>query len=117
LVIANLKWSLFVAATKKKFRKTLDWDPYYQVLEDKPSFSERLSGYAAIGHQRMASADFQEFCDRHLSHLDEIAADFFHSDAAKQAIRSKVATLYPSHEVESFTELFFERVKASYRPV
>ena len=117
LVIANLKWSLFVAATKKKFRKTLDWDPYYKVLEEKSDASDRLRGYAAIGHERMATAEFQEFCGRHLSHLDQIAAEFFHSDQAKQAIRLKVATLFPAHEVESFTELFFERVKAWYRTV
>lgn len=115
LVTANLRWSLYLATTKKKFRKTLDWDPYYDVLATKATFAERLAGYAEIGHQRMETAEFQEFCDRHLPHLDQVAQEFFHSDHAKHAIRLKVAALFPAHEVEAFTELFFERVQASYR--
>ncbi len=115
LVTANLKWAIYLAATKKKFRKTLDWDPYYEVLEQKTTLEDRLAGYAAIGHQRMETAAFQEFCQRHLGHLDSVAAEFFHSPVAHEAIRLKVQALYPEHEVEVFTDLFCERVKSWYR--
>jgi hypothetical protein len=111
LVMANLRWSIFLAATKKKFRKTLDWDPYYQVLGQHSEFSQRLSGYAAIGHERLATTEFQEFCATHLGHLEQVAAEFFASDRAREAIRLKVEALFPHHEVEEFTELFFNRVQ------
>ena len=71
---------------------------------------ERVRAFAAIGHQRMETERFHEFCQRHLAHLDDVALEFFTSDAARNAVRAKVASLYPPHEVESFTELFWERI-------
>lgn len=111
LVMANLRWSIYVAATKKKFRKTLDWEPYYDVLARESTFDKRLQGYAAIGHQRMETEAFQDFCQRHLGHLDQIAREFFASEDAYRAIRLKVEALYPPHEIDAFTQLFFERVQ------
>ncbi len=111
LVIANVKWSLYVAATKKKFRKTLDWEPYYDVCERYQTFSERLAGYARIGHQRLETEAFQEFCATSLRHVDEVAWEFFGSEAARRAVRLKVEALFPAHEVEQFTELFWQRIQ------
>ena len=56
-------------------------------------------------------AEFEEFCDRHLAHLDAVAAEFFASPTARDAVRKKVAALYPPHEVEQFTELFVGRIR------
>ncbi|HMP80778.1 MAG TPA: hypothetical protein PKD54_15090 [Pirellulaceae bacterium] len=112
LVIANVKWSLYVAATKKKFRKTLDWEPYYQVMQQTDSFVDRLAGYARIGNERMETETFHEFCATHLAHVDEVAWEFFGSESARQAVRLKVEALFPSHEVEQFTELFWQRIQA-----
>jgi hypothetical protein len=60
----------------------------------------------------MEADRFQEFCDRHLAHLDEVAWEFFGTDDAKEAVRKKVTALYPKEEVEEFTELFFQRIQA-----
>jgi len=48
LVIANLRWSLFVAATRRKMRKSLDWDPFYKVAREDLPYREKLAAYAAI---------------------------------------------------------------------
>ena len=45
-------------------------------------------------------------------HLDEVAWEFFGTDVAKDAVRQKVAALFPAHEVEQFTELFWTRIQA-----
>lgn len=111
LVIANVKWSLYVAATKKRFRKTLDWEPFYEVLGQSGKLEERLSGYARIGNDRMETSAFQEFCATELAHVDEVAWEFFGSDVARQAIKLKVEALYPPHEVDSFTDLFWQRIQ------
>lgn len=110
LVMANLRWSLFVAATKKRFRKTLDWDPYYDVLAKESTLEGRLAGYAKIGHERMETAAFEAFCQEHLGQLETVSRMFFASEGGREAIRLKVASLFPEHEVESFTQLFFDRV-------
>ena len=112
LVKANLRWSIFCAVTKKKFRRTLDWDPFYEIAATDAPYREKLRQYAAIADQRFETARFEEFCAKHLPHLDEVAWEFFGTDTAKQAFRAKVTALYPKHEVEQFTELFWRRVQA-----
>lgn len=112
LVMANLKWAIYIATTKKPFRKNLDWSPYYTALDQHSDAASRLEAYAEIGHARMETNKFEAFCAEHLGHLDAVARDFFKSDEARVAIRSKVAALFPDHEVEKFTELFWNRVQS-----
>ena len=111
IVTSNIKWSIFCATVKRKMPKTLDWDPYYEILEQDLPFRERLSAYAAIGHQRMETDRFNEFCDENFGNLDEVTAEFFTTDRAKDAVRQKVASLFPEHEVDSFTDLFWDRIQ------
>lgn len=111
LVKAYVRWSVFCAATKRPMRKNLDWAPFYEVAESDRSYEEKLDAYAAIAHARFETERFEEFCATHLSHLDEVAYEFFGTDEAKRAVREKVAALFPAHEVEPFTELFWGRVQ------
>ena len=111
LVKANLRWSLFVVATKRRMRRTSDWDPFYEIAGRDVPFEEKLRAYGELAARRFDSEAFEEFCAAHLSHLDEVAWEFFGSDAAKHAVRVKVESLYPAHEVESFTELFWSRIQ------
>ncbi len=112
LVKANLRWSIFCAVTKKPFRKNLDWAPFYAIAEQNLPYREKLRAYAAIAEERFEAARFEEFCAKHLPHLDEVAWEFFGTEDAKSAFRAKVAALYPKHEIEQFTELFWRRVQA-----
>jgi hypothetical protein len=111
LVKSYLQWSIFVAATGKKMRKTLDWDPFYEVAAKELSYDEKLDAYARIADERFETARFEEFCQKHLGHLDEVLVEFFATPAAKDAVRQKVAALFPAHEVEPFTELFWKRIQ------
>ncbi|MEM8855850.1 MAG: hypothetical protein AAGD34_19260, partial [Pseudomonadota bacterium] len=90
LIKANLRWSIFCAATDRAMRKTLDWQPYFDVADKDLSPRERLSAYAAIAHERFETEKFRDFCRTHLGHLDELAYDFFGSDTMRDAIRQKV---------------------------
>jgi hypothetical protein len=113
LVKANLRWSIFCAVTKRPFRKNLDWTPFYEIAAQREvPYRERLRAYAAVAAERFDSARFWEFCERHLPHLDEVAWEFFGTDAAREAVHKKVAALYPEQKVEPFTNLFWERVQA-----
>ncbi len=111
VVLAQMRWALFCAATRRRMRRTLDWDPFYRARERASTFEERLEAYAAIADQHFETDRFREFCARHLPHLDEVALEFFGTDVAKDAVRQKVRALFPAHEVESFTELFWSRVQ------
>jgi hypothetical protein len=107
IVLSQLRWAVFCATTKKPMRKTLDWEPYFKVRRKDLPYRERLRAYAAIADERLETERFREFCDRHLSHLDEVALDFFATDAARQAVCKKVEAMFPPHEVERFVEHFW----------
>lgn len=111
LIKANLRWSLFCAATDRPMRKNMDWAPFYKIADRDISPREKLSEYAKIAHKRFETEKFRTFCRKQLGHLDELAYDFFGSPVMRDAIHQKVANLFPPHEVEEFTELFWGRVQ------
>jgi len=111
LVKAYLKWAIFCAATRRQVRPTLDWEIFFAIARRELPLREKLAAYARVARERLDAERFAEFCDRHLQHLDEVAAGFFASAEAREAIRQKVAMLYPAHEVEPFTELFYSRIQ------
>lgn len=111
MVKSYIRWSTFVAATKKKMRKNLDWEPFYAIAKLDLPFEEKLDRYAAIADERFETARFEEWTAKNLAHLDEVAWEFFATNECRDAIRQKVAALFPAHEVEQFTELFYNRVQ------
>jgi hypothetical protein len=111
LVKANLRWSIFCAATKRKMRQNLDWEPYFDAADEKLPYRERLRATGAVAERHFDVARFEEFCARHLPHLDEVTWEFFGTDRAREAVRLKVEALFPAHEVERFTELFWSRIQ------
>jgi hypothetical protein len=111
LVMANLRWSLFCAATDRPMRLTHDWAPYFEIADSDLPYREKLRGYAALAHKKFDTAKFEAFCAKHLPHLDSVTREFFTTDTAKDAVRRKVAALYPAHEVETFTDVFWDRIQ------
>ncbi len=111
LIKANLRWSIFCAATDRTMRRNLDWAPFYAVADRDIPYREKLSEYAKIAHERFETEKFREFCRKDLGHLDELAYEFFGSDVMRDAIRRKVTALFPAHEIDEFTELFWQRVQ------
>ncbi len=112
VVMANVRWSLYCAVTNRKMRRTLDWDPFYEVAKKDLPYRDKLRAYAKIANERFETAQFEEFCGTHLANLDEIAWEFFGTQTAKDAVRKKVTALFPPAEVEQFTELFWNRIGA-----
>lgn len=112
LIKANLRWSIFCAATRRRMRFNLDWPEYFAAADRDAPFNDKLAAYAAMARERLEAERFETFCDEHLAHLDEVAHEFFGSDTLRDAVRQKVEALFPAHEVESFTELFCERIEA-----
>ena len=112
LVMANIRWALFCAVTKRPFRRTLDWEPFYAIAKQDLPYRDKLRGYAKVAAERFDTQAFEAFCAKHLAHLDGVALEFFATPVARDAVRKKVAALFPAHEVEMFTELFWRRIQA-----
>ena len=115
LIKANVRWSVYCAATRRSKKANLNFQPYFDIAERGLPWRERLRAYGDQARRDFSADDFDEFCERHLAHLDEVADNFFASDAARDAVHKKVVALYPEHEHEKFTEFFWSRIQQARR--
>jgi hypothetical protein len=115
MIKANIRWSVFVAATGRPMRSNLDWRPFFEAARaasrEGMDLRERLASYAALANRHFETERFSDFCSKHLGHLDEVAWEFFASEVARDAVRQKVVALFPPHEVDEFTDLFWDRIQ------
>lgn len=111
LIKANLRWSIFCAATDRRMNTDLDWHEYFTIADQDIPFEEKLAGYVKLARRRFDVDAFEDFCATHLRQLDEVANEFFASEVMHDAIRQKVTSLFPADEIEAFTELFWGRVQ------
>jgi hypothetical protein len=111
LIKANLRWAIFCAATRRRVRHNLDWEPFFEIAAEDLPYHDKLRRYALLARQILDADGFGEFCERHLGHLDAVADEFFGTEQARDAVRQKVTALFPAHEVDEFTELFYGRIQ------
>ncbi|MGB5163664.1 MAG: hypothetical protein WBN09_04890 [Woeseiaceae bacterium] len=111
LIKANLRWSIFCAATKRRPNTDLNWREYFEIADQDIPFDEKLAAYVKIARQRFNVDEFEAFCEQHLGHLDEVADAYFGTEGVRDAIREKVEALYPEHEIDEFTQLFWDRIQ------
>ena len=111
LIKANLRWSIFCATTGRSMKTNLDWHEYFAIADQDIPFEEKLPAYVKLARRHFDVDAFEGFCATHLSQLDEVADEFFASETVHDAIKQKVESLFPAHEVEKFTELFWNRVQ------
>ena len=53
LVAANLRWSIFCAATKRRMRVDLEWTPYFEIANTPAPYEDKLAAYAAIAQRAL----------------------------------------------------------------
>jgi hypothetical protein len=111
LIKSNIRWSVFCAATDRSMHANLNWGDYFAIAEKDLPFEDKLDQYAKLAEDYFRVEEFEAFCEKHLGHLDEVAHTFFGSDVVRDAIRQKVEALYPEHEWDEFTELFWNRIQ------
>ncbi len=112
VVLAKIRWTLFCAATERRMRRNLDWEPFYELARAEAPFPEKLAGYAALAAERFEAAAFEDFCSEQLGDLEAVGREYLRSAHAREAVRAEVASGYPADEVEEFTELFWSRIQA-----
>lgn len=107
LVKSKIRWSLFCAATNRKMDLNPRWEPFFKVARTDMPYRDKLAAYGDIARKRLDAERFEDFCDKHLGNLDEVALEYFGNDQARDIVRNKVSALFPAHEVEKFTEHFW----------
>jgi hypothetical protein len=112
VVLANLKWAIYCAATRRPMRMNLDWAPFFEIAAQDLPYREKLRGYAALAREILDAEAFEAFCEKHLSNIDDVAREFFGTERAKDAVRMKVQALFPEHEWDEFTERFWGLIQS-----
>lgn len=110
IIKANLRWALFAAATERRLRP-LDWTRFFEAVDHDMTLEERIDALAPIAHEHFETERFGAFCETHLPDLDAVVHEWFGEESARDAVRRKVAAVFPPHEVDEFTDLFYDRVQ------
>jgi hypothetical protein len=110
LIKATLRWAIFAAATRRRV-KPIEWRSFFDAVDEEMTLAERVAALTPLARARLDADAFEEFCATHLGHLDAIAHEWFGTDAARDAVHRNVSALFPPHEVEEFTTLFYDRIQ------
>ena len=51
LIKANLRWSIFCAATNRSMKTDLDWHEYFAIADQDISFEEKLAAYVVLARK------------------------------------------------------------------
>jgi hypothetical protein len=100
-IAALLRWSVFCCATDRPMRVALDPDPWFAAAGAE-HYGERLEAYRALADAYFDVDRYQEFCARHLAHVDEAMAAYVASPAFDDLLVGTVTRTFPAREHERF---------------
>ncbi|MCA2216398.1 ATP-grasp domain-containing protein [Jidongwangia harbinensis] len=100
---ALLRWTIFCVVTERRPRLDLDTAAYFAIGDrDDLPYADKLAGYRKLADEYFEVERYQEFCDRHLGHIDEIVYGWISSDEFRSLLAETVRATYPVHEHERF---------------
>ncbi len=100
---ALLRWTIYCVVTGRKPRLDTDTADYFAVADDPSlSYAEKLARYRRLADGYFETERYEEFCAKHLSHIDEMVAEWVGSEEFRSLLRETVRATYPPHEHERF---------------
>ena len=113
---ALLRWTVYCVVTGRRPRLDTDTSRYFAVGDDPSlSYAEKLGEYRRLADEYFETDRYRDFCDTHLSHVNEIVYDWVNSDEFRSLLRETVRATYPVHEHEKFLGHFGGLVDAWVR--
>jgi hypothetical protein len=99
------KWAIFCAATDRRMRVDQDVQTFFSVGDrDDLSYQDKIAEYRKLSESYFAVGDYEEFCDTHLAHIDEVMVDFVRSSEFDDLLIETVMTTFPAHEHTMFVD-------------
>jgi hypothetical protein len=100
---ALLRWTVYCVVTGRRPRLDTDTSAYFAIADEKSlSYSEKLAGYRRLADDYFEIERYEEFCAKHLGHVDEVVAAWVGSEEFRSLLRDTVRAMYPPHEHERF---------------
>ena len=102
---ALVRWSAFCICTRREMRINQNSRDYFDIGDDESlDYDQKLAQYRALADEYFQIDAYEEFCDRHLPHLDELAHEWFTSPDFDAVLVHTVRTTFPQHEHGHFVE-------------
>jgi hypothetical protein len=104
-ITALVRWSAFCAVTRREMHLNQNSRAYFEWGDRANlTYEEKLAKYRELADAYFQVDDYKEFCDRHLSHLDELAHTWFTSPDFDDVLVRTVRSTFPAHEQDHFVE-------------
>ncbi len=103
-ISALLRWSVYCCATGRQMRVALEPDPWFAIGDTDAGYEEKLERYRALAEDYFENERYEEFCARHLPHVDEAMHAYVQSPAFDALLVDTVTRAFPAHEHEHFVE-------------
>jgi hypothetical protein len=101
-ISALLRWSVFCCATGRPMHLAMDPAPWFEAAAADEDYDARLEAYRRLSDEYFEVERYEEFCARHLSHVDEAMAAYIDSRAFDDVLVATVTRAFPPHEHERF---------------
>jgi len=102
-----LKWVVYCCVTGRHQTVDLNTEAYFAIADRADlSYPEKLAGYRLIADRQLEVDRYREFCERHLSHVDEVSVAWVESPDFDRIIVDTVRNTFPAHEHERFIAHF-----------
>jgi hypothetical protein len=100
---ALLRWTVFCVVTGRKPRLDMNSADYFAIGDRTDlSYAEKLAGYRTLADDYFEIEKYQDFCARHLSHVDEMVHDWVSSADFQGLLEETVRSTYPADEHDRF---------------
>jgi hypothetical protein len=83
-------------------RVAMNPDPWFEVGDDDRSYEDKLEAYRELADDYFEVEAYEEFCARHLPHVDEIVEEYFASPEFDALLVRTVTSAFPPREHELF---------------
>ena len=100
---ALVKWSIFCTVTGRRMKKDIVTQPYIDIGDrDDLGYYEKLAEYGRLADEHFETARYQEFCDKYLSHIDEMMLEYIEGPEFDALLVYTVKEAFPVHEHDKF---------------
>jgi hypothetical protein len=101
-ISALLRWCVFCCATGRRMHVEVNPEPWFEAAAADGSYEDRLRRYRSLADAYFEVERYQDFCARHLAHVDEAMAEYIDSPAFDDLLVETVTRAFPAHEHEHF---------------
>jgi hypothetical protein len=102
-ISALVRWSLFCTVTEREMRIDQNTRDYFDIGDrEDMSYEEKIAAYQKLNDEYFDTARYQEFCAKHLPHVDETMVEFVESQDFDDMLVETVRSTFPANEHDKF---------------